>query len=199
MPPLPIMNKLLTTCLACLLLLLSEQTSYAQQARVPWTRLSSVRLTDHQGHSTHLNPSKLNVFILLSPECPLSRNYITVVNKLVKQSQVAFYGIVPGAAYSTAELSKFIKDYSPIFPVLIDSSKKLTKGLNGSITPECILIDQQGQVLYSGLIDNWAYSLGKQRKVVTERYLEDALSRARSGQMIQVSRTKPVGCLINDL
>lgn len=194
-----IMNKLLLACLLALPLLLSGQMSHAQKTRVPWARLSSVTLTDYQGHSTTIKPAKLNVFILLSPECPLSRNYITVINKLAKQTEVRFYGVVPGAAYSTADLSKFKKDYKPIFPVLIDSSKRLTTGLNGTITPECVLIDQHGQILYRGLIDNWAYSLGQQRKVITEKYLEEALMQARSGQTIQVNRTKPVGCLINDL
>ena len=194
-----IMNKLLLACLLALPLLLSGQMSHAQKPRVPWARLSSVTLTDYQGHSTTIKPAKLNVFVLLSPECPLSRNYITVINKLAKQTEVRFYGVVPGAAYSTADLSKFIKDYKPIFPVLIDSSKRLTTGLNGTITPECVLIDQHGQILYRGLIDNWAYSLGQQRKVITEKYLEEALMQARSGQTIQVNRTKPVGCLINDL
>lgn len=193
------MNKYLLACLVCLHLILLQDIAHAQEVRIPWTRLSAVSLIDDQGHPTQIKPSKLNVFILLSPECPLSRNYVTVINKLVKQGHASFYGIVPGSAYSTKELSKFINDYKPGFPVLVDRTKKLTKGLNGTITPECFLVDQKGQVLYSGLIDNWAYSLGKQRKIVTEKYLEVALLKAHNGNVIQLSRTKPVGCMINDL
>ena len=193
------MNKYLLACVVCLQVLLLQHIACAQEIRIPWTRLAAVRLMDDQGHSTQIKPAKLNVFVLLSPECPLSRNYITVINKLVKQGHASFYGIVPGTAYSTADISKFTNDYKPNFPVLVDGSKKFTKGLNGTTTPECFLIDQKGQVLYSGLIDNWAYSLGKQRKVVTEKYLEEALLKARTDQVIRVSRTKPVGCLVNNL
>lgn len=199
LPPVPIMKKLLPNCLVCLLLIVFNQVSHAQRPQIPWMQLSATSLTDHQGNLTHLKPAKFSVFILLSPECPLSRNYVSVINKLAQQYQAACYGIVPGATYSTTDITKFVKDYKPLFPILVDKRKKLTKVLKGSTTPECILVNQEGRVLYRGLIDNWAYSLGKQRKVITEKYLEDALSHAQSGTAILISQTKPVGCLINDL
>jgi hypothetical protein len=185
--------------LACLMLISLSQITFAQNTQMQWTQLSSVGLYDLGGKITHIKPSKLTVFVLLSPECPLSRNYVTVLNKLVAQNQAAFYGIIPGGAYSVADVAKFSKDYKANFPVFIDKSSKLTKSLHGSTTPECILTNENGHVIYRGLIDNWAYSLGKQRKVVTEKYLEVALTQTHAGKPVVVEHTKPVGCLINDI
>src|SRR5690349_11754017 len=47
--------------------------------------------------------SKLNLLVLLSPECPLCKNYSVTLNKIQKEfvEDLNIYGIVPGKAYST--------------------------------------------------------------------------------------------------
>lgn len=171
----------------------------SQTKLVSWTNLSSVDLINIENKVIHLQPTTLAVFILLSPECPLSKNYISVINKLAEDKRVNYYGIVPGASYTSTEVKRFALEFKAGFPILIDKKKKLTHLLNGTITPECILLSQSGKVLYRGLIDNWAYSLGKQRKVITARYLEESINSTLMHKPVQLPRTKPVGCLINDL
>jgi hypothetical protein len=51
-------------------------------------------------------------------------------------------------------------------------------------------------VIYQGRIDNWAYELGKKRKVITEYNLKDALTSVLLNKPISVSKTKAVGCYI---
>lgn len=193
------MKNILRSTLILLLVIIRPSIGFSQEPRVPWMQLSAYSLVDSAGKTIHIKPSKLTVFVLLSPECPLSKNYIPVLNKLVKKNHAAFYGIIPGNAYSAKEVAAFSKEFKADFSIFIDKSKKLTTTLRGTTTPECILVNEDGTIHYRGLIDNWAYSLGKQRKVVTERYLEDALSRIHAGKPILVSTTKPVGCLINDM
>ncbi|WP_449436223.1 hypothetical protein [Pedobacter steynii] len=55
-----------------------------------------------------------------------------------------------------------------------------------------------GAITYSGLIDNWASSLGQKRLVITEKYLEQAIKDLSDGKQT-FKKTIPVGCLINDI
>lgn len=140
------------------------------------------------------------VVIFLAPDCPLSKNYAPVLNSLAKKHpKINFFGIFPGKSYSFEEISDYGKDYGVSFPLLSDPLKRLSGYLKAKVTPEVILINQQGVVLYTGLIDNWAVSLGKKRQVITNHYLDDAISQYESGKQITVSHTDPVGCLINDI
>jgi thiol-disulfide isomerase/thioredoxin len=147
-----------------------------------------------------LKSSDLTVLVMLSPECPLSKNYIPVLNKLNAEfKDFRFYGIFPGASYKLAELLQFKKDFNVQFELLVDKQKLLTNILKASTTPECIVLNKNGIVLYRGLIDNWPVSLGTQRKVITEKYLANALYDFNHNQIISPKSTKPIGCLINDL
>lgn len=165
-----------------------------------WSKLSSFHLIDKSGKNVSLISEKLTVLLLLSPECPLCQNYAPTTAKLkLKYPGVVFYGIVPGAAYSTKEVAEFSQKYKVNFPVLIDKNHLLTKYIKGTTTPEVLVINRMGAITYRGLIDNWAVSLGKKRQIITENYLDDALSQLMTTKTSIYKETKPVGCLINDL
>jgi thiol-disulfide isomerase/thioredoxin len=184
---------------AFLIAVLLSNICLGQTKILSWENISSVDLVDVEGKITHVRPAKLSVAIFLSPECPLSKNYISVLNKLAEEKRVDFYGIIPGASYSVTEVANFARDFKAAFPIYVDKKKKFTKILGGTTTPECMLISQSGLILYRGLIDNWAHSLGQQRKVITEKYLEHAINKTLMHKPITITSTKPVGCLINNL
>jgi thiol-disulfide isomerase/thioredoxin len=144
--------------------------------------------------------SPLSVFVLLSPECPLCKNYSTVLNKINGQfsGDLSVYGIVPGKAYSAKEISKFIKDYKINFPVYVDSKKELTTYIKGTVTPEVILMNQQGEVIYRGAIDDWVSDLGKKKLVVSNEYLKTAIKQYLQNQTVSIKSVEPIGCLINE-
>lgn len=136
--------------------------------------------------------------VFLSPECPLSQNYTKTLNELSAKykGQCQIIGIIPGTAYSSAEIAKFKKDYHIGFELRVDKKFEWTKRLGATTTPEAFLMTRDS-VIYAGLIDNWAASLGVQRTVITEHYLADAIDSALHHHSITTSRTLPVGCLIN--
>jgi thiol-disulfide isomerase/thioredoxin len=193
------MKLTVLTLLSGLLFMLYPQQTEPSKT-VTWSAISGITLTNTDNKKKHLNPAALSVFLLLSPECPLCKNYVQVINKIQKENApVKFYGIIPGATYTTAEILLFKKDYKPAFPLYVDAHKKLTKYLNATTTPECIVINALGIIKYRGLIDNWAYSLGSQRQVTTAHYLADALDNTLNNKPLAITNTKPVGCMINDL
>ncbi|HTL07930.1 MAG TPA: redoxin domain-containing protein [Chitinophagaceae bacterium] len=145
-------------------------------------------------------PQLMQLYIFLSPECPLCQNYAQVLNKLHQQygNAVQFYGIVPGKTYSAATVTAFARKYVIRFPLLIDQAKQLTNYLQASITPEVILLNSRYELVYKGAIDNRMKSLGVQRWKATENYLQDAISQYLQPAAVAVKRTRATGCLIND-
>jgi len=144
--------------------------------------------------------SSLNLFVLLSPECPLCKNYSTVLNKIKEQfsRDLGVYGIVPGKAYSVKDVNEFVKDYKINFPIYIDSKKELTTYVKGQVTPEVILMNKQGDVIYRGAIDDWVSDLGKKKLVVSNEYLKTAIEEYLQNQAVSVKSVEPKGCLINE-
>ena len=140
------------------------------------------------------------LFIFLSPECPLSQNYSVILNELFTEykTAVSICGIFPGYAYKAKQIEAFAKKYHIQFPVFIDRKKALTNYLCASITPEVILLNNNGLLAYRGAIDNRMKELGVKRVQVTEHYLKDALGQIIQNKDVSVKRVNAVGCLINE-
>ena len=139
-------------------------------------------------------------FIFLSPECPLSRNYIPELNRIKNAyKNCEIIGVFPGKSYSLKEIKTFVNDYKITFITVTDEKKSLTKLLKGSVTPQVVLVDKAGSLVYSGLVDDKIIELGQQRQVVSKHYLTDAIDELEQGRKIVINYTKPIGCYINDL
>ncbi len=151
-----------------------------------------------------INPAKLSddelrVAIFLGTECPFSQNYTHTLNQLYAKygsSGLEFIGYFPEKSDNHQEIKAFAEYYQIEFDLQTDHQRQMTRKLKATVTPEVFLISNQG-VLYSGKIDNWAVDLGKRRKVITEHYLEDAMTAVIAGKPVPVTRTDPVGCFIS--
>jgi thiol-disulfide isomerase/thioredoxin len=179
--------------------------SYAQPKNdsvFSYSQLSSVKLTDVEKRKSVCIPASgnLQVFVFLSPECPLCQNYTGLLNKLNQQyaGKVRLYGIIPGRTFTVESVTAFARKYKITYPLLIDASLELSHYLQASITPEVIFLNDKNELVYKGAIDNWLKDLGKQRVKVTENYLLDAIGQNLAHQPAGIKRVKAVGCLIND-
>ena len=160
-------------------------------------------LTDvRQQRNTHilLDEKPLSLFIFLSPECPLCQNYTKTVNELQQKfkQQVNVYGIVPGNAYSIKEVVAFKKTYLTSFKVLIDKRQQLTRYLKAAVTPQAILLDEKGNLIYTGAIDDWVKGLGKKKLRISQQYVHDAIEQSLQLKQVTIKKTKAFGCKIND-
>lgn len=180
---------------------LSLTSTFGQGAlsnKLLWEQIRVSNIVNATG-KTSIGIKKNTAFVFLSPECPLCKNYMLILNELSKKyPQVSIVGIVPGKSYTLQDIKQFANDYKAEFDIYSDQKKTLTKVLKAKVTPESIVIDQKGNVRYRGLIDNWQAKLGVKRKVITEHYLDDALNQI-NGTSYKYMETAPVGCLINDL
>jgi peroxiredoxin len=142
---------------------------------------------------------KARVYVFLSPECPLCQSYSLTLRRLYDQYHqkgIEMIGIVPGTDFTTAQIAAYVKEYKIPFVLLKDENLQVVKKYKGSITPEAVVTDARGRILYQGRIDNWAYELGRKRKVITEHDLQNALESIATNKPIKVTKTKAVGCFI---
>jgi len=164
-------------------------------------QITGVRLTGMNDSATSVALlSDLTLFVLLSPECPLSQGYSLTLNRIDTSfgPDLRVIALIPGKAYPVQQVKSFVNDYSLRFPVYIDQDMELTKYLHGTVTPEVILVSKNGDEVYRGAIDDWAAGLGKKKKIVTNEYLRNAIGQYLQKQPILVKIVKPTGCLINE-
>jgi len=143
------------------------------------------------------NTSLAVVYVFLLPDCPACQDYSLTLNKLAsKYKTIQFIGVMPGSYCTVEELKTFLKKYHISFPVYIDNNKALSKCLNALIVPEVFFISRENNLLYSGRIDDWMYSLSKKKPKATTHELADALESFVQHKPIKVKKTKAVGCFI---
>ncbi|MES2780843.1 MAG: redoxin domain-containing protein [Bacteroidota bacterium] len=159
-------------------------------------------LKDVKGKSFPLNEKsggKARVYYFLSPECPLCQSYSLTIRNLYGEfakQNIEMIGIIPGTDFSTTAITEYKTKYKIPVQLLRDEQLLLVSKYKATITPEVVVINNQGKVMYQGRIDNWAYELGKKRKVITEHNLRDALAAIVNNQPVKIKLTKAVGCYI---
>jgi len=177
----------------------SGQSSPLNQAAGSIPNLPLKRLDGSAFASGSLNRDSATVLFLLSPECPLCLDYAYTFRTLAEEYQargIRFVGLFPGTYFSELQIKKYCSRFRLEFPMVLDPDYALTRALGANTTPEALLLNEQGQLVYQGGIDNWAYEVGQKRLEPTEHYLRDALQAFENGQKPPLARTKPVGCLI---
>jgi peroxiredoxin len=143
--------------------------------------------------------NKASVIVFLLPDCPACESYsktLTDLSKKFKDSGFEFYGVFPGTYNTTEEMIAFQKLYKVEFPLLQDPENLLARSLSASVVPSVFLINNLGEVLYKGRIDDWLYALGKKRAVITKHDLKNAMQSFKDGKIIQVRETTPIGCIL---
>ena len=148
--------------------------------------------------STIFNDKHVKVLVFLNPECPLCQSYTREIKQLQKiyNDQIDFYGVLPGSFYSQQEMDSFLNLYELPLEIIYDQNYSLVNYLNASITPEVYLIDENNNVQYQGLIDNWLGELGRKRQFVSQYYLKDAIDSFINREEISIKKTKAIGCFI---
>lgn len=143
---------------------------------------------------------ELNCYFFFIADCPAVRNNLPKINDLVKTFApfgLSVTGIVSDPDLDQAKLDETISEFDVQFPVVLDTGLTMAKAYGASVTPQVFLYNSAGALVYSGAVDNYFYSLGKHRKIVSEPYLNSAISRTLAGVPVRFERTEPIGCKIN--
>ncbi len=140
------------------------------------------------------------VLLFLSTDCPLSNAYVPELNRMRETYAprgVAFYAVQGDGTVGLEEVRKHVRDFDYSFPYLLDPHETLAAFTGAVTTPEAAVLDARGALVYLGRIDNRLADFGKQRTVVTEFDLRDALDAVLAGKPVARPRTRALGCAIS--
>ena len=155
---------------------------------------------DHKSFSfDEIKNNQATVFLFLQPECPFCNSYGKTfhdIDSVYHSKHVTFYGVVSGKNYPNSEIDSFRLRNRLAFQMLLDPDFKLQKHLGARVTPEAFLLDSKGNTIYRGLVDDWAYEIGKVRAQAHNHYLTDAMDEFLSNSPVTIDSTRAVGCYI---
>ena len=100
---------------------------------LPRVDLGALRILDVRGttHALGADPRRPGaVFVFISTECPISRQYVPELNRLAgtaTEGHLPFYGVLSDATLTRRAAAAFIEEFRIAFPVLFDASGELAE------------------------------------------------------------------------
>src|SRR5947208_6627320 len=165
-------------------------------------------LSDAKGttHSLSQYKGKYVVLEWFNPECPFVKKHYGGGNMQKLQGEFTGKGVVwltidsnaPGTEGSiTAEQAKKIMDSwkTKQTALVLDPESKVAKLYGAKNTPNMVVINPEGKIVYEGAIDSKATPNPADIPTSTN-YVKAALDESLAGKPISNAQTKPYGCHI---
>lgn len=139
------------------------------------------------------------VLIFLSCQCPISNQYLPILNEIQKkytERGLQIVGINSHAGDDREKIAGHAKEFQIAFPVLCDGRQSAADILGAERTCEVFLLDPQRFIRYHGRVDD-RYQYSSKRENPTRHDLVAAIEALLSGQEVEVKSTEVAGCLIS--
>ena len=138
--------------------------------------------------------------IVLSNQCPEVNSYIDRIKQLQKDFQyqgVIIIGMNANDAIISPEdslekMKEFATNNELNFPYIRDVTQDVAISFGADKTPQAFLLDREGKLRYRGLIDDNI----NQSEAVKITYLRQAIAQLLKGEVVTISTTEAIGCLI---
>ena len=138
--------------------------------------------------------------------CPYTRKHYVSGNMQALQKEGTAKGVgwftvissAPGAqGYVTPSQENAYLDQMHAVPtaVLMDSEGKIARLYSAKTTPQMIVIDPAGKVIYDGAIDDRPTPDAEDIRGA-RNYVSDALTEAMAGKPVETAFTRPYGCAV---
>jgi len=197
----------LSCVIASLLVGLSFHSTLAQSVRVG-APAPDFKSTDSNGKPESLDEyhGKYVVLEWHNQGCPYTKKHYVSGNMQSLQKEWTAKGVVwltvissaPGEqGYVTAsqENSYLSQMHAAPTAVLLDSDSKVARLYSAKTTPQMVVIDPAGKVIYDGAIDDRPTPDPEDIKGA-KNYLNEALSAAMAGKPMPTPYTRPYGCSV---
>src|SRR5881394_3802302 len=165
-------------------------------------------LSDAKGttHSLSQYKGKYVVLEWFNPECPFVKKHYGGGNMQKLQQEYTGKGVVwltvdsnaPGTEGNiTADQAKKIMDSwkTKQTALLLDPESKVAKLYGAKNTPNMVIINPEGKIVYEGAIDSKA-SPNPADIPSSTNYVKNALDESLGGKAVSNAQTKPYGCHI---
>ncbi len=164
----------------------------------------SLRLDGLDGQTIDLAAPKdgVTVLVLIWSECPISNQYLPVLNGLAetwRDQPVRIVGAFVDPSRPSEELRAHADEHKVVFPVGRVKTNGLIQAYRVEKVPTALVIDAKTRIRYRGRIDDRFVSLGRARVRTPSADLANAVSDVLAGRPVGLSETPVVGCTVPDL
>lgn len=165
----------------------------------PDTDELKLRSIDDRSVTIDSEKVRATAFIFVSNVCPIANAYQPRLRELQAEYEgqgIQFVEVYPLASITQEAVAKHRQEFDIKAACVIDADRSLAKRLGAKVTPEAIVVDRSGQVLYRGRIDDQHAALGKKRPQAAQHDLANALKNIVANRPVAVTETPAVGCII---
>ncbi|HEX4638946.1 MAG TPA: thioredoxin family protein [Chthoniobacterales bacterium] len=166
----------------------------------------SLKDTKGQTHSLSQHKGKYVVLEWFNPECPFVKKHYGSDNMQKLQKEFTGKGVVwltidsssEGAeGYLTADAANKIMSQwkTNMTALLLDPDGVAGKAYGAKNTPDMIVINPEGKIVYEGAIDSKA-SPNPADIPASTNYVKAALDESLAGKPVSNAQTKPYGCSV---
>lgn len=180
-----------------LLFALVSSSAFAQDAVAPPVTLKGldgklVKVFDTGG-------KKALVLFFVSPYCPTSNNFAPEMTAIEGDftDAFSFRYIHSDPSVKSADILQHASMMGFVSPVLDDTAQVVAKQLRAKTTPEVVVIDPAGIVLYQGRINDLYLGPTKRQREVKTNDLRDALTAIQTGRPVATPWIEAIGCKIH--
>lgn len=142
------------------------------------------------------------VLIFTTTDCPIANRYAPEIRRLadVYESRGVRFALVFPVRGDTSEIIRaHLQKFGYALTAVRDTSQELVRLTGAEVTPEAVLTDARGRLVYRGRIDDRYVDFGLDRREPTSRDLERAIQDLLAGRPVAIPRTQAVGCMLADL
>ena len=197
-------TKLLTT----LLTLAASTALFAADSPAVGTTAPDFSLTDSKGKTQTVSQYKGKYVVLewFNPDCPFVKKHYGSGNMQKLQEEFTAKGVVwlsidssaPGmeGSLTPEQAQKTMSEWkTKQTALLLDPEGKAGRAYGAKNTPDMIVINPEGKIVYEGAIDSKATPNPADIPTSTN-YVKVALDESMAGKPVSNSTTKPYGCSV---
>lgn len=142
--------------------------------------------------------TKPSVLIFQVTDCPISNLYAPEIGRIIADYSakgVSFSRVYVDPDLSAKSALTHSKEFGLRSPVILDPQMTLAKQVGATISPEAVVLNAKGKVVYRGRIDDRVVDYGKVRDQARRQDLRIALTQTLAGEPVTQPKTTPIGCI----
>jgi hypothetical protein len=136
----------------------------------------------------------------ITNDCPVSNYYSHEIRRICEDYATRGVGcalVYTDPTMTDEQARRHSQEYGHgAYPKIVDRTHALVKAAGAAINPTAVVVRADESIAYRGRIDNSFAAIGKQRRVVTEHDLRDALDAVIAGKPVVKPEAPPIGCYI---